>query len=89
MKNITVAVPEHVYRVARVVADEQDTSVSALVVRYLERLSFADKEFERLEALQHRVQSEITDFRGGDRLTRDEVHDVCVHTVPSVTLGTA
>lgn len=75
MKNITVAVPEHVHRAARVAAAEQGTSVSALVARYLERLSETNDEFERLEALQHRVQAEITDFRGGDRLDRDQAHD--------------
>ncbi len=75
VKNITVAVPEHVYRAARVVAAEQDTSVSALVARYLEKLSSADDEFDRLEAMQRRVQAEITNFRARDRLGRDEVHE--------------
>ena len=78
MKNITVSVPDHVYRSARIAAAQRDTSLSALVVDYLERLSGRMDEFARLEAMQHEVQSEIAQFRAGDRLDRDEVHDRAV-----------
>ena len=71
--------PDHVYRDARVAAAQRDTSVSALVVAYLERLSGWKEEFTRLEALQHEVQAEIGEFRAADRLDRDEVHDRAVH----------
>ncbi len=79
MKNITVSVPDHVYRDARVAAAQRDTSVSALVVGYLERLSGRMNEFARLQALQREVQAEIGQFRGADRLGRDEIHDRAVH----------
>ena len=79
VKNITVSVPDDVYRNARVTAARRDTSVSALVVAYLERLSRWTEEFSRLEALQHEVQAEIGQFRAADRLSRDEVHDRAVH----------
>jgi hypothetical protein len=75
MKNITVSGPEDVYRRARVHAAEQGTSVSALVAEFLESLSDKDAEFARLEALQHKVQSEIVAFSAGDRLSRDELYD--------------
>ncbi len=75
VKNITVSVPDDVYRLARIRAALQDTSVSSLVADFLRGLSDQNDEFGRLHALQRRVQSEITDFRGGDRLPRDEVHD--------------
>ena len=78
MKNITVSVPDGVYRDARVAAAERDTSVSALVVAYLERLSGRQEQFSRLEALQHEVQAEIGQFRAAGRLSRDEVHDRAV-----------
>ena len=71
--------PDDVYRNARVVAAQRDTSLSALVVAYLERLSGEKEEFARLEALQHEVQAEIDQFRAADRLDRDEVHDRAVH----------
>jgi len=75
MKNITVAVPDEVYRQARVRAAEQGRSVSALVAEFLAGLSDHPSEFRRLEDLQRRVQSGIPSFRGSDRLSRDEAHD--------------
>jgi hypothetical protein len=78
VKNITVSVPDDVYRNARVAAAQRDSSVSALVVTYLERLSGRMVEFARLEALQHEVQAEIGRFRAADQLSRDEVHDRAV-----------
>ena len=79
MKNITVSVPDDVYRNARVpAAAQRDTSVSALVVAYLEQLSGRMDEFARLETLQREVQSGIGVFRAADRLDRDEVHDRAV-----------
>jgi hypothetical protein len=78
VRNITVSVPDHVYRNARVAAAQRDTSLSALVVDYLEQLSGRMDEFARLEALQREVQAEIGQFRAADRLGRDEVHDRAV-----------
>ncbi len=78
MKNITLSVPDHVYRNARVAAAQRDTSLSALVVGYLVQLSGRMDEFARLEALQREVQAEIGQFRAADRLDRDEVHDRAV-----------
>jgi plasmid stability protein len=74
MKNITVSVPEDVYRYARVRAAERGTSVSALVTEFLRTLSDREAEFARLEAQQRRVQGEIARFRAGDRLERDRLH---------------
>jgi len=79
VKNITVSVPDNVYHDARVAAAQRDTSLSALVVAYLERLSGRMEEIARLEALQQEVQAEIGQFRAADRLGRDEVHDRAVH----------
>src|SRR5690625_7417721 len=73
MKNITVAVPEDVYRTARIKAAEQGRSVSALVAEYLRSLSDDDAEFARLQALQQQTQAEISRFRAADRIGRDEV----------------
>lgn len=75
MKNITVSVPEDVYRDARIAAAERGSSVSALVVGFLRSLSARSREFARLEAQQLEVQAEIHRFRAGDRLSRDEIHD--------------
>jgi len=78
VKNITVSVPDDVYRNARVAAAQRDTSLSALVVDYLKRLSGRMDEFARLEALQQEVRAEIGQFRAADRLSRDEAHDRAV-----------
>lgn len=74
VRNITVAVPDDVYRAARVRAAELGTSVSALVGEFLVSLSAHEAEFARLAAQQHRVQAEINSFRAGDRSPRDEIH---------------
>jgi hypothetical protein len=78
VKNITVSVPDDVYRNARVAAAQRDTSVSALVVAFLEQMSGRMDEFARLEALQREVQAGIRQFTASDRLDRDQVHDRAV-----------
>lgn len=75
MKNITVRVPEQVYRQARIRAAEQGTSVSGLVAQYLRSLVEADAEFERLAARQREICAGLGRFSAGDRLSRDELHD--------------
>jgi plasmid stability protein len=74
MKNITVTVPDDVYRNARIRAAEHGTSVSALVGDYLRSLSDRQAEFSRLEAQQRQIQREIRRFRARDRLDRDQLH---------------
>ena len=74
MKNITISVPDDVYRAARIRAAEYGTSVSALVGRYLGSLAGIGIETSRLEAQQHRVQGEIERFSARDRLGRDELY---------------
>lgn len=78
MKNITVSVPDDVYRSARIRAAEGGRSVSALVGEYLRSLADRDAEFSRLEAQQRQVQAEIERFSAGSRLNRDEIHERAV-----------
>ncbi|TQL62189.1 hypothetical protein [Rarobacter faecitabidus] len=77
MKNITVTVPDDVYRAARIAAAERDRSVSALVTDYLVELAQRHSEFSRRLDLQHKVQAQIVEF-SAQRLTRDEIHDRAV-----------
>jgi plasmid stability protein len=72
--NITVSVPDDVYRAARIRAAEQGSSVSALVAEYLRSLSEREAEFERLEAQQRRIESQIERFSARERLDREELH---------------
>ena len=75
MKNITVSVPDDVYRRARIRAAEKGTSVSALVRDQLEKIAVEVSEFERLKRLQDQVIDSIDEFSAADRMSRDEVHD--------------
>ncbi len=75
MKNITVSIPDEIYRRARIKAAEQDTSVTALVREFLTGLGAAESDFERRKRLQEEVLATIKDFRAGDRLNREEAHD--------------
>ena len=75
MTNITVSVPEDVYRAARIRAAERGSSVSGLVAEYLGSLSQREAEFSRLEAQQKRVQNQIDRFRARDRLGRVAAHE--------------
>ena len=79
MKNITVSFPMTSIAMQGSPPRGAYTSVSALVVAYLEELSGRTDEFARLEALQREVQAGIGQFRAADRLSRDEVHDRAVH----------
>jgi len=78
VKNITVSVPDEVYRAARVHAAERGRSLSALVAEYLRSLTGHESEFARLEAQQRRIEAEISGFRASDGLDRDALHDRAV-----------
>lgn len=78
VKNLTVSVPDDVYRAARIRAAERGSSISALVAEYLRSLSEREAVFARLEAQQRRVQDDIDHFRAADRLDRDELHERAV-----------
>jgi len=75
VKNITVSIPDDVYRLARRKAVENDTSVSAMVREYLMDLTSLESDFERGKRLQDEVIASVKRFRACDRLTRDQVHD--------------
>jgi plasmid stability protein len=75
MRNVTISLPDDVYRQARIKAAERDTSVSALVREYLVALGQETSDFERRKQLQKRTLGGIARFRAGDRLTRDRLHD--------------
>lgn len=74
-----MAVPDDVYRDARIAAAQLGTSVSSLVASYLEQLASSDDTFQRLLHQQERVLDELrragTGVNAADRLTRDELYD--------------
>ena len=74
MKNITVSVDDDTYRLARIKAAEQDTSVSALVKGFLNGLAQQESDAERLKREERVLRQRIKAFRAADRLSRDETH---------------
>jgi plasmid stability protein len=77
MKNITVSLDDETYRRARIKAAEANTSVSALVKRFLDDLAKEESRFERLARRETELREIVKQygFRASDRLSRDEVHD--------------
>lgn len=78
MKNITVSVPDEVYRAARIAAAEQGTSVSALVAEYLRQVAADDSEPDsrgQLVRTIERIRRNNPGFSMGENLSRDELHD--------------
>jgi hypothetical protein len=75
VRNITVSIPDDVYRAARIRAAEMDTSISAMVAEYLVSLSHSEADFTRLEEQQRRIVREIERFSAADRLERADLHD--------------
>lgn len=74
MKNVTISLPEEVYRRARVKAAERDTSLSGLVRDYLTSLGEEESDFERRKRLQREVIASIRGFRASPRLKRDALY---------------
>src|SRR5437868_6942 len=75
MKNLTVSLDDETYRRARMIAAERDTSVSALVKRFLVELTSGETEFERLKRMEQEIRAQITAFSASENLPRDELYD--------------
>ena len=75
MKNITVTVDDETYRNARIKAAERDTSVSALVKRFLAELAAGESDTELLKREERALREQIGKFRAADRLQREDVHE--------------
>lgn len=75
MKNITVSLDDETYKRARMAAAERETSVSALVRGYLEKLGSSESETEKLKRKERELRDEIENFSASDRVSRDAAHD--------------
>ena len=58
----------------RVKAAELDTSLSALVQRFLTNLASGETDAERLRREEQSLRARITAFRAADRISRDDAH---------------
>ncbi|MGH9674167.1 MAG: hypothetical protein ACRD44_13380, partial [Bryobacteraceae bacterium] len=59
MKNVTVSLPDDVWRRARIRAAERDTSVSALVREFLISVAEDESDFDRRKRLQREVLATV------------------------------
>ena len=75
MRNLTVSLDDQTYRRARMIAAQRDTSVSALVKRFLLDLTSEETEFERLKRLAQETRERIKDFSASENLSRDDLYD--------------
>jgi uncharacterized protein YdaU (DUF1376 family) len=75
VRNITVSLDDEIYRQARMIAAERDTSISALVKEFLLALGSGGSHVERLKREERALRERITSFRASDKLSRDELHD--------------
>ena len=74
MKNITVSVPDDIYRRARIRAAERDTSVSALVREFLLQIGEQGEMVTPREAIDA-IRKANPNFSAADLLSREELHD--------------
>jgi hypothetical protein len=63
-------VDDETYRTARIKAAERDTSMSALVARFLTELAAGETNVERLKREERALRERIGRFRAADRLAR-------------------
>jgi plasmid stability protein len=75
MKNITVSLDDETYRKARIRAAELDTSVSAVVRKYLTEFAEGESRFERLKKQEEALLAKIEKFTADDLLPREALHD--------------
>jgi hypothetical protein len=75
MKNITLSVPNEIYRKARLAAAKRETSVSAMVAVILEELATGRPKHTGRAAAIDAAFDAVSDFEASDRLTREQVHD--------------
>ncbi len=81
MKNITISVDDELYRLARIKAAEQSTSISALFKAFIIRLTgteAAESEFQRLQREEQELRADLRTRRISlnpvHNLSREELH---------------
>ena len=74
-RNLTLSLPSELVRRAKVVAADRDTSISALVAEFLNRLT-RDDAYDEVWRRERALMSDGLSMRVGEiTWTRDEVHD--------------
>jgi hypothetical protein len=74
VEKINIEIDAETYRMARIRAAELNTSVSAMVKRFLADFAIGGATRDQLKERERQIRETITSFSAGDRLSRDEVH---------------
>lgn len=74
MKNITVSIEEDIYRRARIVAAERNTSVSRLVGEYLNSVGSSRIDDTGGVSSLFAALDKVKGFRASSRMSREETH---------------
>ncbi|MBN9608277.1 MAG: hypothetical protein BGO26_20400 [Actinobacteria bacterium 69-20] len=75
-RNVTLALPIDLLKRARVVAAQQDTSLTSLVEEYLTGLVQREEDYDRVWAEEFRQLEQDSGMRIGEiTWTRDDLHD--------------
>jgi len=78
MRNITVTVDDEIYHRSRVRAAELQTSLSAMVRKFLVDVASKESKEERLKRLEKETLARIRargEFAASKRLSREQLHD--------------
>jgi Family of unknown function (DUF6364) len=79
MKNITLAIDDDTYRMARIAAARRDASVSSLVKQYLQTLAATEtttqKPAPELDTLLAEIASRHPNFSCRDNLSREDLYE--------------
>ena len=80
MKQLTLNLDDTTFGSAETKARQSGTSLTSVMVNFLKQFSGSgDSEFDRLgkqeDSLRQQMCARGTVFSGGDRLTRDELHE--------------
>lgn len=75
-RNITLSLPDDLVRRAKVLAAQQDTSVSALVAGLLRQVTDPGSEYDSLWAAEEQLMAEGIGLEIGEiTWSRDEIHE--------------
>ncbi len=74
MKNVTVSIPEEIYRRARVKAAADNTSVSKVVSQFLENYGAEEERIAAARAQMETLFRKVKRFGVGKKIPRDEIH---------------
>jgi plasmid stability protein len=77
VKNVTISLPDEVYRRARIRAAEWDTSISGLVREFLLQIGSpgGTEQKRNLKEVIDSIRAAHPNFRASDRLSREALHD--------------